>query len=360
MTQGPVLVTGSAGFIGFHTARRLLARGETVIGVDNLNAYYDPALKQARLDLLRAEPNYLHHTLDLADRDAMRALFGEHSPRRIVHLGAQAGIRYSVENPESYVDSNVVGFLTVLEGARAVQAEHLVFASTSSVFGASAALPFSVQQGVAHPLNVYAATKIANEAMAHSYAYIFGIPSTGLRFFTVYGPWGRPDMALFKFTRAILEGRPVDVYGDGAMERDFTFIDDIVDGVVAALDRPPAKDAAWRAEAPGQATSGVAPWRILNLGAGRREKLARYITVLEQAIGRTAILNVMPTQEGEMTRTEANVSETRAALDYDPKTPIDIGVKRFVDWYRDFYAVLGPAPSLPVNENGRPRSRAPV
>ena len=339
MTQGPVLVTGSAGFIGFHPAQRLLARGETVIGVDNLNSYYDPALKHARLERLQARPNYLHHTLDLADRDGMRALFAEHSPRRIVHLGAQAGIRYSVENPESYVDSNVVGFLTVLEGARAVQAEHLVFASTSSVFGASAALPFSVQQGVAHPLNVYAATKIANEAMAHSYAYIFGVPSTGLRFFTVYGPWGRPDMALFKFTRAILEGRPIDVYGEGAMERDFTYVDDIVDGVVAALDDVPGKDPAWRADAPGQASSGVAPWRILNLGAGRREKLSRYIAVLEEAIGKPAILNVMPTQEGEMTRTEADVAETRAALGYDPKTPIDVGVQRFVDWYRDFYGV---------------------
>ena len=339
MTQGAVLVTGSAGFIGFHTAQRLLARGETVIGVDNLNNYYDPALKHARLERLQAQPNFLHHTLDLADREGMRALFAGHSPRRIVHLGAQAGIRYSVENPESYVDSNVVGFLTVLEGARAVQAEHLVFASTSSVFGASAALPFSVQQGVAHPLNVYAATKIANEAMAHSYAYIFGVPSTGLRFFTVYGPWGRPDMALFKFTRAILEGRPIDVYGEGAMERDFTYVDDIVDGVVAALDDVPGKDPAWRADAPGQATSGVAPWRILNLGAGRREKLSRYIAVLEEAIGKPAILNVMPTQEGEMTRTEADVAETRAALGYDPKTPIDVGVKRFVDWYRDFYGV---------------------
>ncbi|GAA0611382.1 NAD-dependent epimerase [Brevundimonas kwangchunensis] len=339
MTSGPVLVTGSAGFIGFHTTRRLLARGETVIGVDNLNSYYDPALKQARLDQLSTDPNYIHHTLDLADREGMAALFAKHQPRRIVHLGAQAGIRYSVENPESYVDSNVVGFLTVLEGARAVQAEHLVFASTSSVFGASAALPFSVQQGVAHPLNVYAATKIANEAMAHSYAYIFGIPSTGVRFFTVYGPWGRPDMALFKFTRAILEGRPIDVYGEGRMERDFTYVDDIVDGVVAALDDVPGKDASWRAEAPGQATSGVAPWRLLNLGAGRRELLSRYISVLEDAIGKKAILNVMPTQEGEMTRTEADVTETRAAIGYDPKTPIDIGVRKFVDWYRDFYKV---------------------
>lgn len=338
-TQGPVLVTGSAGFIGFHTARRLLARGETVIGIDNLNNYYDPALKQARLELLLTEPNYRHHTLDLADREGMAALFAAAAPRRIVHLGAQAGIRYSVENPETYIDSNVVGFLTVLEGARAVGAEHLVFASTSSVFGANAALPFSVTQGVAHPLNVYSATKLANEAMAHAYSYIFGFPCTGLRFFTVYGPWGRPDMALFKFTRAILEGRPIDVYGAGEMERDFTFIDDIVDGVVAALDTVPDRDPDWRAESPAPASSGVAPWRILNLGAGRREPLARYIEVLELALDRKAILNVMPTQDGEMTRTEADVTETRAALGYAPSTPIDVGVKRFVDWYRDFYGV---------------------
>lgn len=336
-TQGPVLVTGSAGFIGFHTAQRLLARGETVIGVDNLNAYYDPALKQARLDRLLAHPAYVHHTLDLADREGMAGMFARHAPRRIVHLGAQAGIRYSVENPESYVDSNVVGFLTVLEGARATAAEHLVFASTSSVFGANGALPFSVQHGTAHPLNVYSATKLANEAMAHAYAYIFGIPSTGLRFFTVYGPWGRPDMALFKFTRAILEERPIDVYGDGEMERDFTYVDDIVDGVVAALDDVPSRDPAWRADSPSPATSGVAPWRILNLGAGRRERLSRYIEVLEQALGRKAVLNLMPTQEGEMTRTEADVSETRASLGYEPKTPIDEGVTRFVDWYREFY-----------------------
>ena len=339
MTKDPVLVTGSAGFIGFHTAQRLLARGETVIGVDNLNAYYDPALKQARLDLLLTHPGYRHHTLDLADREGMAALFAEHAPRRIIHLGAQAGIRYSVENPETYIDSNVVGFLTVLEGARAVGAGHLVFASTSSVFGANAALPFSVQQGVAHPLNVYSATKIANEAMAHAYAYIFGIPCTGLRFFTVYGPWGRPDMALFKFTRAILEGRPIDVYGDGAMERDFTYVDDIVDGVVAALDAVPGRDPEWRAETPSPATSGVAPWRILNLGAGRREPLARYIALLEQALDRKAILNTMPIQDGEMTRTEADVAETRAALGYAPSVPIEVGVKRFVDWYRDFYRV---------------------
>ena len=339
MTKGPVLVTGSAGFIGFHTALRLLARGETVIGVDNLNSYYDPALKQARLERLKAEPGYLHHTLDLADRPGMAALFAEHSPRRIVHLGAQAGVRYSLEHPESYVDSNVVGFLTVLEGARAVQAEHLVFASTSSAFGANGALPFSVRQGVAHPLTVYAATKIANEAMAHAYSHLFDFPSTGLRFFTVYGPWGRPDMALFKFTKAILEGRPIDVYGHGEMERDFTYVDDIVGGVVAALDQPARVDPTWDALNPDPSTSGVAPWRILNLGAGRREPLMRYIEVLEEALGQKAALNLMPVQDGDVARTEADITETQAALGYGQSTPIDVGVRRFVDWYRDFYRV---------------------
>ena len=336
---GPVLVTGSAGFIGFHTARRLLARGETVIGIDNLNAYYDPALKQARLEVLLALPGYQHSTLDLADRAGMQDLFSKHAPRRIVHLGAQAGVRYSLENPESYVDSNVVGFLTILEGARSVQAENLVFASTSSAFGANGSLPFSVQQGVAHPLTVYAATKIANEAMAHSYAHLFGFPSTALRFFTVYGPWGRPDMALFKFTRAILDGQPIDVYGHGEMERDFTYIDDIVTGVIGALDRPAAVDPHWDANAPSPSTSGVAPWRVLNLGAGRRETLMRYIEVLEEALGRKAVLNLMPLQDGDVSRTEADVTETTAALGYAPSTPIEVGVRRFVEWYRDFYGV---------------------
>ncbi|WP_374600460.1 NAD-dependent epimerase/dehydratase family protein [Brevundimonas sp.] len=337
--KGPVLVTGSAGFIGFHTARQLLGRGEQVVGVDNLNAYYDPALKKARLERLTAFSGYRHHTLDLADRTGMAALFAEHKPRRIVHLGAQAGVRYSLERPESYVDSNVVGFLTILEGARAVGAEHLVYASTSSAFGANGSLPFSVRQGVAHPLTVYAATKIANEAMAHSYSHLFGFPSTALRFFTVYGPWGRPDMALFKFTKAMLEGQPIDVYGHGAMERDFTYVDDIVAGVIAALDRPAAVDSGWRAESPNPSTSGVAPWRVLNLGAGRREPLMRYIAVLEEALGVKATLNLMPVQDGDVSRTEADVTETRAALGYAASTPIEIGVGRFVDWYRDFYGV---------------------
>lgn len=335
----PILVTGSAGFIGFHVARRLLQRGEHVVGVDNLNAYYDPALKRARRELLLAESGYEDHEIDLADRDAMAEVFSRRRPRRVVHLGAQAGIRYSVEAPESYVDSNVVGFLSVLEGCRAVEAEHLVFASTSSVFGANTALPFDVEQSTAHPLNLYSATKLANEGMAHAYAYVFGIPCTGLRFFTVYGPWGRPDMALFKFTRAILTGQPIDVYGEGRMERDFTFIDDIVDGVVAALDDAPARDPAWRSDRPSPATSGVAPWRVLNLGAGRREPLMRYIEVLEEKLGRKAILNPLPVQPGEMVRTEAGLAQTEAALNYRPRTSIDEGVGRFVEWYRGHYGV---------------------
>ncbi|WP_339914247.1 NAD-dependent epimerase/dehydratase family protein [uncultured Brevundimonas sp.] len=335
--SSPVLVTGSAGFIGFHTAQRLLNRGETVVGLDNMNPYYDVTLKEARLTRLKAHPNYRHHHLDLADREGMAALFAQHRPDRVIHVGAQAGIRYSVENPETYIDSNIVGFLTVLQGCREVGVKHLVFASTSSAFGANAALPFSVKQGVAHPLNVYSATKIANEGMAHAFAHVFGLPCTGLRFFTVYGPWGRPDMALFKFTRAILEGQPIDVYGEGRMERDFTYIDDIVDGVVSALDSPAAIDPDWDAARPDPSTSGVAPWRLLNLGAGRREKLHRYIEVLEEKLGRKAQINLMPAQDGEMIRTEADITETRAALGYAPSTSIDTGVGHFVDWYRDFY-----------------------
>ncbi|HEV2080920.1 MAG TPA: NAD-dependent epimerase/dehydratase family protein [Brevundimonas sp.] len=335
----PVLVTGSAGFIGSHVALRLLERGERVVGVDDLNAYYDPELKRARRARLLAHAGYEDNELDLADRSGMAALFDRYRPRRVVHLGAQAGIRYSVEAPESYVDSNVVGFLTVLEGCRAVQAEHLVFASTSSVFGANTALPFDVEQATSHPLNLYSATKLANESMAHAYAYVFGIPCTGLRFFTVYGPWGRPDMALFKFTRSILNGEPIDVYGEGRMERDFTFIDDIVDGVIAALDDVPERDPSWRSEQPSPASSGVAPWRLLNLGAGRREPLMRYIEVLEARLGRKAILNSLPVQPGEMVRTEAGLAQTEAALGYRPGVSIDEGVGRFVDWYRGYYGV---------------------
>lgn len=336
---GTVLVTGAAGFIGFHVARRLLERGETVVGVDNLNAYYDPSLKRARLARLEAHQAYRHHALDLADRAAMAALFEAEAPRRVVHLGAQAGVRYSLEQPWTYADSNLAGFLSVLEGCRTTRATSLVFASTSSAYGANGVLPFSVKQGADHPLTLYAATKIANEAMAHAYAHLFDVPATGLRFFTVYGPWGRPDMALFKFTRAILKGEPIDVYGEGRMERDFTYVDDIAAGVIAALDRPAAVDPNWDAARPDPSTSGVAPWRLLNLGAGRRTPLMRYVELIEQAAGRKAVLNLMPHQDGDLTRTEADVAETRAALDYAPQTPVEVGVGRFVDWYREYYGL---------------------
>ncbi|WP_068876341.1 MULTISPECIES: NAD-dependent epimerase [unclassified Phenylobacterium] len=333
-----ILVTGSAGFIGFHLSRRLLERGETVVGLDSLNAYYDPKLKAARLSILESHKGYRHAKLDLADRDGVPALFAEVRPDHVVNLAAQAGVRYSLESPETYVDSNVVGFLNILEGCRAVQPKHLIFASTSSVYGNHNNLPFNVHDAATHPITLYAASKLANEAMAHSYAHLFGIPSTGFRFFTVYGPWGRPDMALFKFTDAILKGQPIDVYGEGRMQRDFTYVDDIVDGLVAALDRPPAANPAWDSEHPDPATS-AAPWRVLNLGASRRVELMRYIEVLEEKLGRKAELNLMPMQAGDVARTEADTAETRAVLDYAPSTTIEEGVGRFVDWYREYYGV---------------------
>jgi len=334
-----ILVTGSAGFIGSHVAHRLLDRGDTVVGLDNLNTYYDPVLKQARLARLQAREGYIHSGADLVDREAVAALFAEHRPQGVINLAAQAGVRYSLERPDAYVDSNLVGFLNILEGCRAAQPRHLVFASTSTVYGANASFPSSVHDPVHHPITLYSATKLANEAMSHAYAHLFGIPSTGLRFFTVYGPWGRPDMALFKFTEAIVAGRPIDVYGQGQMQRDFTFIDDIVSGVVAALDRPAAIDPAWDPLKPDPATSGVAPWRVLNLGANRSVELMRYIEVLESKLGRKAQINFLPMQPGDVGRTEADVTDTRIALDYVPDTPIEVGVGRFVDWYLEFFRV---------------------
>jgi UDP-glucuronate 4-epimerase len=332
-----ILVTGSAGFIGFHLARRLLERGDEVVGLDDLNAYYDPALKAARLAMLEAHAGYRHARLDLADRDGVAKLFAAVRPQAVVNLAAQAGVRYSLESPETYVDSNVVGFLNILEGCRATQPKHLVYASTSSVYGANGALPFNVHDGANHPITLYAATKLANEAMAHGYSHLFGIPSTGFRFFTVYGPWGRPDMALFKFTEAILAGRPIDVYGQGEMERDFTYVADIVEGLVAAIDRPATINPAWDPQHPDPATSGVAPWRVLNLGNGQRVQLMHYIQVLEEKLGRKAELNLLPMQPGDVSRTEADVAETQAALDYTPSTSVEVGVGRFVDWYLDYY-----------------------
>jgi UDP-glucuronate 4-epimerase len=332
-----ILITGTAGFIGFHLARRLLARGDEVVGLDNLNAYYDPRLKAARLSMLEEAPGYHHATLDLEDKSGVAALFHDVVPHAVVNLAAQAGVRYSLESPKTYVDSNVTGFLHILEGCRATKPKHLVFASTSSVYGANGKLPFSVHDGANHPITLYAATKLANESMAHSYAHLFGVPSTGFRFFTVYGPWGRPDMALFKFTEAILAGRPIDVYGEGKMQRDFTYVEDIVDGLVAAIDRPAQVNTKWNPLKPDPATSGVAPWRILNLGNNNRVELMRYIEVLEEKLGRKAELNLMPMQPGDVARTEADVEETKLQLDYAPSTPIEVGVGKFVDWYLDYY-----------------------
>ena len=333
-----ILVTGSAGFIGSHTAHRLLDRGDEVVGLDDLNAYYDPTLKQARLDRLEARSGYRHARIDLADRAAVASLFQQTRPDGVINLAAQAGVRYSLENPEAYVDANVVGFLNILEGCRAVQPKHLVFASTSSVYGANGKLPFSVRDAVHHPITLYAATKLANESMAHSYAHLFGIPSTGFRFFTVYGPWGRPDMALFKFTEAILKGEPIDVYGEGKMQRDFTYVEDIVDGLMAAIDRPPAANPAWDSVNADSASSG-APWRVLNLGASRRVELMHYIEVLEAKLGVKARLNLLPMQPGDVARTEADTETTRAVLDYVPSTSVEVGVGRFVDWYRTYFRV---------------------
>lgn len=333
-----VLVTGSAGFIGFHLTRRLLEAGRDVVGLDDLNPYYDPALKAARLAILEASPRYRHSRLDLADRAGVSALFAEVRPQAVVNLAAQAGVRYSLENPDAYVDANVVGFLNVLEGCRATQPEHLVYASTSSVYGANAKFPFNVHDAATHPITLYAATKLANEGMAHAYAHLFGIPCTGFRFFTVYGPWGRPDMALFKFTDAILKGHPIDVYGQGRMQRDFTYVDDIVDGLLAALDATPRLNPGWDAVAADPATSS-APWRVLNLGASRMVELMRYIEVLEEKLGRKADLNLLPMQPGDVARTDADVAETRSVLGYAPKVSIEEGVGRFVDWYRGYYRV---------------------
>ncbi len=333
-----VLVTGSAGFIGFHLSRRLLDAGETVVGLDNLNNYYDPTLKARRLAILEGYKNYRHTRIDLADREAVAALFAEVRPDAVVNLAAQAGVRYSLECPEIYVDTNVVGFLNILEGCRATQPKHLVYASTSSVYGANAKMPFSVHDHATHPITLYAATKLANESMAHSYAHLFGIPCTGFRFFTVYGPWGRPDMALFKFADAMLKGEPIDVYGEGRMQRDFTYVDDIVSGLVAAIGRPPVANPDWDAVKADAATSN-APWRVLNLGASRCVELMHYIQVLEDRLGVKAKLNLMPMQPGDVARTEADTATTKAVLDYQPSTTVEVGVGRFVDWYREYFGV---------------------
>ncbi len=334
-----VLVTGTAGFIGSHVAQRLMARGDEVIGFDSLNDYYDVSLKQARLARLLDEPGYTHVTADLADRSAVEALFARHQPERVVHLAAQAGVRYAAQNPHVYVASNVTGFLHVLEGCRHHGVQHLVYASTSSVYGANTRMPFSEHDSAEHPLTLYAATKKANEQMAHSYAHLYGIPCTGLRFFTVYGPWGRPDMALFLFTKAILEGQPIRVFNHGRHKRSFTYVDDIVEGVIRSLDTVPGRDPQWRGDAPDPATSGVAPYRLYNIGNEQPVELLRYIQVLEECLGRKAHMELLPLQPGDVPDTEADVSDLVSNVGYRPVVPVEQGVARFVDWYRDYYKV---------------------
>lgn len=334
-----VLVTGTAGFIGSHVAMRLLDRGDEVVGLDNLNDYYDVSLKRARLARFQDHANYTHVTADLSDRVAVEATFADHRPRRVINLAAQAGVRYAAQNPHVYVSSNVTGFLHILEGCRQHGVEHLVFASTSSVYGANTRMPFSEHQGTDHPLTLYAATKKANEAMAHSYAHLYGIPATGLRFFTVYGPWGRPDMALFLFTRAILRDEPIQVFNHGRHKRSFTYVDDIVEGVIRTLDRPPGVDAAWNGNSPDPASSGVAPYRLYNIGNEQPVELLQYIQVLERCLGRKARMELLPLQPGDVPDTEADVSELIAAVDYRPRVGVDEGVAEFVRWYRAYHGI---------------------
>lgn len=334
-----VLLTGAAGFIGFHTAQALLARGDQVIGVDDYNPYYDPALKEARSALLKQNTSYHEERMTVADTAAVADLFARHRPDRVVHLAAQAGVRYSVDHPHVYAQANLAGFLNVLEACRQGQVEHLVYASTSSVYGGNGKMPFQETDGVGHPMSLYAATKRANEVMAHSYSHLFRVPTTGLRFFTVYGPWGRPDMALFKFTRAILAGQAIDVYNHGDMRRDFTYVSDIVAGILAVLDRPAAPDPQWNGAAaqPDPDRSAIAPFRIYNIGRGAPVPLMDFIRVLEQELGVPARLNLLPMQQGDVAATFADTSALKADTGYAPQVSVQEGVAAFVRWYRDFY-----------------------
>ncbi|MFM1803558.1 MAG: hypothetical protein RL136_437 [Planctomycetota bacterium] len=341
--KGPVLVTGAAGFIGSHVAHRLLDRGERVVGLDDLNDYYDPTLKEARLARLTPREGFSFTRMDVADRPGMESLFAEHRFPRVVHLAAQAGVRYSITNPHAYVHANIVGFQNILEGCRAVHERHggcahLVYASSSSVYGGNAKLPFSVNDSVDHPLSLYAASKKANELFAHTYSNLFGLPTTGLRFFTVYGPWGRPDMALFLFTRNIIEGRPIDVFNHGRHRRDFTYVDDIVEGIIRTLDRPAAPNPAFDPAQPDPGSSS-APWRVYNIGNSRPVELLDYIAAIERCTGRKATMNLLPLQPGDVPDTMADVSALESDTGYRPTTTVETGVARFVEWYRSYYGV---------------------
>ena len=333
-----ILVTGSAGFIGSTLTMRLLARGDEVLGIDNHNDYYDPAVKEARLARFAEHPSYSHLRIDLADKTAIEEAFATFKPQRVVNLAAQAGVRYSIENPMAYIDSNLVGFAHILEGCRHHNVEHLVYASSSSVYGSNTAMPFSVHHNVDHPLSLYAATKKANELMAHTYSHLYRLPTTGLRFFTVYGPWGRPDMALFLFTNAILEGKPIDIFNHGNMVRDFTYIDDIVEGVIRVLDKPATPNLKFDGKAPDPGSSN-APYRTFNIGNGQPTPLMEYITALESALGITAIKNYLEMQPGDVPATSAETGELNDWVGFKPNTPVKDGVAKFVAWYRDFYQI---------------------
>jgi UDP-glucuronate 4-epimerase len=335
MSNEPILVTGAAGFIGFHVARRLLANGLGVVGLDNLNAYYDPALKQARLAELAKHSAFTFVKLDLADRAGVAALFATYGFRDVIHLAAQAGVRHSLVDPHAYADANLTGFLNILEGCRSAQSRHLVYASSSSVYGANTHMPFSTAQNVDHPLSLYGATKKANELMAHAYAHLFGLPATGLRFFTVYGPWGRPDMAMWLFTDAILAGRPIKLFNHGNMRRDFTYVDDVAEAVVRLIDRPSAGKPDWSGERPDPATSR-APWRVYNIGNHTPVEVTEVVRLIEQALGKEAIRELVPMQPGDVPETCAEVDDLRRDVGFAPDTPIAEGVKRFVDWYRSY------------------------
>lgn len=347
-----VLVTGAAGFIGSHLSSRLLERGDAVIGLDNLNAYYDPNLKRARLDRLLGQERFSFHELDLMDRDRVAELFSRERPDVVVNLAAQAGVRYSLRNPHAYVDSNIAGFVNILEGCRHNGVGHLVYASSSSVYGANTKMPFSVGDSVDHPVSLYGATKKANELFAHSYSHLYRLPTTGLRFFTVYGPWGRPDMALFLFTEAILSGKPIDVFNHGAMQRDFTYIDDIVEGVVRVVDQPAQSDPSWNPDAPDPGSSH-APYRLYNIGNNNPVQLLELIEALEAKLGRTAEKRMLPMQPGDVPATYADVADLEAAVGFRPATPIETGIGRFVDWYLEFYG----SAAKRVAESAQPAGR---
>jgi UDP-glucuronate 4-epimerase len=334
----PVLVTGAAGFIGFHVARALLDAGATVLGIDSLNAYYDPKLKEARIGQLAGRPGFTFRRLDLADRAETRSLFAAVRPKRVIHLAAQAGVRHSLTDPHAYIDANIVGFLNVLEGCRHNGTEHLTYASSSSVYGADTTMPFTTHRGGDHPLSLYGASKRANELMAHSYSHLFALPTTGLRFFTVYGPWGRPDMAMFIFTKAILEGRPLPVFNEGRMRRDFTYIDDVVDAVVRISARAAAPDPQWDGARPDPASSR-APFRIYNVGNSEPVEVMRVIATLERLLGRKAVLEMLPMQPGDVPATFADVEDLARDAGFHPATPIEVGIERFLAWYRDYYKV---------------------